>query len=202
MTLAVFACDPASSRGRRHVEPVAPTRTEVQRDRDRVLHSSAFLRLGYQAEARRKEFTLVTLARGLRGRWGSLEGSGFALARDRDGQRWIDPGVGGRVAAETGFRAFTGDLGVRFRIEGAYVGSRETDIGSSIDDIFDEQVLPGYATSAASVAITLGDATMVVRADNLEDERRPQVWLDVLTGAPALGAGRQVRAELIWPFFN
>lgn len=160
------------------------------------------LRLGYLAEARRKEFTLVTLASGVQGRWGSLEGSGFALARDRDGQRWVDPGVGGRIAAETGFRAFTGDLGVRLRLEGAYVGSRETDIGSSLAGGFDEQVLPGYATSAASLAITLGDATMLVRADNLEDERRPQVWLDLLTGEPARGAGRQVRAELIWPFFN
>ena len=160
------------------------------------------LRLGYRPEVRRKEFTLALLESGMRGRAGSLEASAFALARDRDGQRWIEPGTGARIAAETGFRAFAGDLGVRLRFETAYVGSRETDIGSSIVGGFDEQVLPGFTTLAASVALTLGDATIVVRADNLEDERRSQVWLDLLTGRPALGTGRQVRAALSWPFFN
>ncbi|MEO5988824.1 MAG: hypothetical protein ABIU54_00880 [Candidatus Eisenbacteria bacterium] len=160
------------------------------------------LRIGYQSESRAKEFALATLEAGIRGRVGSLEVSTFALARDRDGQRWIDPGTGARLAAETGFSAFTGDLGVRLRLETAYVGARETDIGSSIVGGFDEEVLPAFATLAASVAVTLGDATIVVRADDLEDERRPQVWLDLLTGRPALGTGRQLRASLIWPFFN
>jgi len=42
---APFACDPAGSRGRIHDEPASPTRSPFQRDRDRIVHSTAFRRL-------------------------------------------------------------------------------------------------------------------------------------------------------------
>jgi dGTPase len=48
--LAPYACDPARTRGRRHPEPPAPTRNDHQRDRDRIVHSTAFRRLVYKTQ--------------------------------------------------------------------------------------------------------------------------------------------------------
>jgi dGTPase len=48
--LSALASDPALTRGRRHVEPPAPTRNAYQRDRDRIVHSTAFRRLVYKTQ--------------------------------------------------------------------------------------------------------------------------------------------------------
>jgi dGTPase len=49
-TLASYASFAAHTRGRRHPEPAAPTRDDFQRDRDRIVHCTAFRRLVYKTQ--------------------------------------------------------------------------------------------------------------------------------------------------------
>ena len=48
--LAVFATHPRDSRGRFHPETESPTRSCYSRDRDRIIHSSAFRRLKHKTQ--------------------------------------------------------------------------------------------------------------------------------------------------------
>jgi hypothetical protein len=162
------------------------------------------LRYGWTPDDVRSQDAMLTVAGGVHRGGLSLDASGFGRVRPRAlFAAQVDPAVGARAAAEAAFRAFSGDLGVKLRLESAWVGEREN---ASLPEYFVQpRPIAGYATSGASLALTLGDARMVLSATNLEDVPHPQIWTDLSSpfpGTPAVGSGRQYRFEVAWPFFN
>ena len=82
------------------------------------------------------------------------------------------------------------------------MGARETDTRY---EVLPTAVLPGYGTYSLTAAVTLGDATMTLCIDGLENERHPETWADISQpGGTVLArdSGRQYRFELVWPLFN
>ena len=162
------------------------------------------LRYGWQPEPGRVNDAMATIAAGVRRGPFGLDGSGFARVRPIGGQTsQPDPAVGARGAVEADFRLFSGDLGIQVRLEAGWVGERDNE---SLPEYFVRpRPIPGYATYGGLLAITLGDARLAFRAQDLEDESHTQVWTDPSSdfpGTPAVGSGRQYRLELAWPFFN
>lgn len=161
------------------------------------------LSAGWQRDGDRYSFALSSAE--VAATWRALvaDASGFVLAREGDGgQARVDPAVGATAGLGAAFRLFAGDLGVRLRGEAAWIGSRATD--TRYDGI-GEATLPGYATISARAELTLGDVTMVIRGDGLEDQAHEQTWAD-LGDAPeirlARDGGRTFRFEMVWPLFN
>ena len=125
-------------------------------------------------------------ARWVRGNW-SFAGEGYGLTRPESvEQARVDPAWGGRALGEyrTGF--FGGDLGLRARFGVEAVGARES-------EAIDPRTIPAYATVMAGLTLTLADATFHALVRNLEDQRRPEPWIDPGTGSEAIGTGVEYR---------
>jgi hypothetical protein len=164
--------------------------------------------LGWRQDLRAYRFMLLQGSAGAR--WGALGGdaTGYALARPRAAsQPRVDPGLGARAGLEGRFALFTGDLGVRLRVEGSYVGARETDARQVdlLDNPIPEVMLPAFVSLALGATLTIGDATIVLRGDRVGGVRRPESWTDPYQYpeyAYARDAGPAWRAEVTWPLFN
>jgi hypothetical protein len=62
--------------------------------------------------------------------------------------------------------------------------------------------VPGDATYGASVLLTLLDANVTVRFQNLENKRRPLPWQDPITGQEGMSEGFGFRLALNWRLYN
>lgn len=159
------------------------------------------LRIGWRHEEGGERLAILALAAGTRAGPLRFDARGSAQTRPSGTtQPRVDPALAARAGVEAAFALFTGDLQLRLRGEAAYVGERELE--STAYSGVEPRRLPGYATLSLHARATLGDATLGVRVTNVEDARRPQVWIDPATGEPALGASRHLCFEIVWPLFD
>jgi hypothetical protein len=154
------------------------------------------MRSGYREDPEPYHFGLLVADLGWTSPSVSIGAEGFALARDAGTiQPLVDPARGGRVVAAAQMHFFQGDLGVRPRAEAWLFGPRESEASPA-------HVLPGYVTATVALELTIADAMVTIEGRNLEDQPRPQTWVDSSTGVEALGPGREIRTTLTWRLWD
>jgi hypothetical protein len=154
-----------------------------------------WLRIGYRRDPNVYDFGLATASGDWQWKSWVARGELYTLFRDTESAlETFDPRRGGRFGLETGFRAFQGDLGVRVRGEVELFGGRP----SALDGTW----VKGDETYAATVLLTLLDANVTLRFQNLENKLRPLPWVDPLTQVEALGEGFGFRLALNWRLYN
>jgi len=155
-----------------------------------------WLRFGYRRDPSAYDFGMATASGDWIGKRWAAHGELYQLFRDsQTASETFDPRRGGRFGLETRFRAFQGDLGVRLRGEMGLFGGRPNAVDPSI-------WVPGDATFAASALLTLLDANVTVRFENLENKRRSLPWQDPITQQEAVSEGFGFRLALNWRLYN
>ncbi len=149
-----------------------------------------WLRQGLRRERGRAPFALTLASVGWDARGFETGAEGFVLAQ-RDGARTADPDHGFRAHAGVRLGFFGGDLHLTARGEVEGSGPRAVDGAPELR-------VPGFASAGAALTLRLADATVTLRARNLEDRRREEPWIDPATGALAFGTGRELRFALGW----
>lgn len=170
---------------------------------ERLPLEDLWLRRGLRAEPGTYDLALAEGGLEWEGRRASAGLEGFGLAHRSspapDGVARApgsDPDAGFRAWLGGRVTMFGGDLGVELRGEAAGVGAREAQVEPL-------RRVPGFVTFALVGEFTLmDDAVIVVRARNLEDREREQLWIDSSTGLPALGERRNLTLSFVWRLFD
>ena len=156
------------------------------------------LRTGTAMDPDPYAFTLVSAELGADTGPLAWQASGWtALVRGSDPQ--LDPESGARADVTARTSWFTGDLGVRLRLGGAWVGPHDLQPIGAAGGILRAE---GFVTASAELGLTLADVTFTLRGTNLENARHPEQWADPATLERSRSGGRQMLSELTWQFTN